>query len=218
MALKFINYDGDLIMGENTRTEMSRIIGNNGYGVFGTIEQDSIYADRINIDSSFCAFVGGLFVQNTSQIQYEIPIGSFAVIETVYTGDEFEGEIKIVSEIDANLVNGIRKHFPIYERSSAFVGVMNRGGNATESIILPANAWSSAAPYTITRNARSVNENSKIFPDLVLDTDSEIRKAQLESYRMITEGIPGNGTITFICDESTPEVDLPIILAILGGA
>ena len=217
MSLKVINFDGDLIQGVDTRNEFSKVIGNGGYGVFGSIQQDSQYIDRANIGEDVCFFVKGLFVQNVSEEQIEVPNGSYIVVETSYTGEGFKCVLKAVSQIDTSLVNGIMKHFPVYENSPVYVGMLNRGGNVTERITLPAIAWSSVAPYTLTKDIRSVRENSKILPDLILATNTDTRKEQRKAYGLISEGKPNDGSITFICDEKKPDIDLNLILLILGG-
>ena len=144
MALKIMNFDGDIILGEDTRNEFSSFLGNGGYAVFGRIRKTA-NPDIIEVYEGVSGFVGGLYFQNTQRQEFEVLHDYSIVVETSYDGERFGAELKVVSHIDETLVNGVKKHFAIYRRNTFFEGKTSAPRGLGEECIFPVikcnNGW-----------------------------------------------------------------------------
>lgn len=81
--------------------------------------------------------------------------------------------------------------------------------------VLSADGWSDVAPYTQTINVPGVSTKDTPHVSLIVSDDIETGLAQEEAYGMITRGISNDGTITFMCYSSKPEITLTIQIEVI---
>lgn len=67
-----------------------------------------------------------------------------------------------------------------------------------------------SAPYTLTLSVPGVETDDWPHVGPVYSDDPETRKIQTDAWSLVSDSTPGQNQITFICDDSKPEVDIPI--------
>jgi predicted small secreted protein len=90
----------------------------------------------------------------------------------------------------------------------------NAGAASTElfTAVLPIAGWAGSGPYTQTVNvAGMLNEDNPIV-DIVLSETAATAIAQLAAYGLVGRIDAGNGTITAICYEEKPAIDLTLMM------
>lgn len=89
---------------------------------------------------------------------------------------------------------------------------------AAYTITLPANGWSSAAPYTQTVTVDGIKETDE-WPILDVNmtnvTDGDTGTALIEAFGLVGRAKTNEGSITVFCYEEKPTVDLPVILKVV---
>ena len=90
-------------------------------------------------------------------------------------------------------------------------------GSVTElyTAILSASDWSSTAPYTQTVNITGILATDTPIVDVVLDSTASTATAQLGAWGNVSKITTADGSITAMCFETMPEVDIPIQLKVV---
>lgn len=82
------------------------------------------------------------------------------------------------------------------------------------TVSVPASGWSASAPYTQTVSVEGILETDTPHWGVVYSDDTEAAKEQKEAFAVVDELDTAKGTVTFICLEDKPEVNLTIQLEV----
>lgn len=104
------------------------------------------------------------------------------------------------------LLNQLREELAAVNDGSLFAVVIE------DTATLPASGWSDTAPYTQTVDAPRMAALYEPIADIVLTGTAEDKAAQLEAWSAISEIETDAGTITAVCLEDRPEIDINIRL------
>lgn len=85
----------------------------------------------------------------------------------------------------------------------------------TPIVVLTAEGWTDAVPYTQTVPVTGVTSNDNPHVSLVVSDDIETGLAQEEAYSMITKGIATGGSIVFMCYSDKPEIPLTLQIEVI---
>lgn len=78
------------------------------------------------------------------------------------------------------------------------------------NVVLPADGWSAAAPYTQTVQVTGILATDRPYYGVVLSDDRETALAEKEAFAMVDDLDTGDGVVTFTCLDDKPEVALTI--------
>lgn len=81
---------------------------------------------------------------------------------------------------------------------------------------IPANNWSINAPYFQTISMTGLKETDNPIVDIVLADTVDAEKKQLESWNCISKITTANNSLTLICLEEKPEVDITIQMKVVN--
>lgn len=73
---------------------------------------------------------------------------------------------------------------------------------------LSAGGWSDTAPYMQAVEMDGITEDMSPIVDIVLSDDVDTAKSEQEAWGYITKAVTSDGIITFICNDTAPEVGL----------
>lgn len=104
------------------------------------------------------------------------------------------------------LIGQLREELAAVNDGSLFAVVIE------DTATLPASGWSNTAPYTQTVDAPRMAAIYEPIADIALTGTAEDKAAQLEAWSAISEIVTGEGTITAVCLEDRPEIDIKIRL------
>lgn len=75
--------------------------------------------------------------------------------------------------------------------------------------------WTSSAPYTQTVSVDGILLSDTPISDVTLSTDTNTAIAQMEAWSCISNIVTSNGSITAVCFEEKPTIDIPIKLKVV---
>lgn len=143
------------------------------------------------------------------------------MLKTDYKADVFEGNRKYQISTDAQGVSEIVDVTTYVQEGDVFGPDAINATNAeinriqgTADITLPAAGWSGAAPYTQKVQVPGVLATDE--PELKLYTPKELSAAQVKINQkmtpLITDGVTGDGYVTFYCGIKRPTKDFQVRL------
>ena len=86
------------------------------------------------------------------------------------------------------------------------------GLHFTRQVSVPASGWSSSAPYTQTVPVNGMTQNDTPHYSVVYSASNAL--PEKEAFAMVDDLDSANGSVTFTCFESKPEIDLTIQLEV----
>ena len=90
--------------------------------------------------------------------------------------------------------------------SDAFTGLIPRRYEVT----LLASGWTGSGPYTQAFRQEGILETDTPHYGVIYSEDNETRVSQRDAFAAVDDLVTGSGTITFVCFDSKPDIDLPI--------
>ena len=126
---------------------------------------------------------------------------SEALLNNIATGEGDIDKFQIVSDMDKYLY---------------YIAKNGAGGNTTNyTATLSVSDWTSSAPYTQTVSVDGILLSDTPISDVTLSTDTNTAIAQIEAWSCISNIVTSNGSITAVCFEEKPTIDIPIKLKVV---
>ena len=163
----------------------------------------------------------------TTMVPQDMTSGFFVIRYDVSQPLGLEAQFRVVATpLLQDLRNGgisrdlVLSHFRNLNGVITLTDVREFSGNRAknDTVELLENAWtSSGLTFVQTISTDIVFEDSNIIPDVVLSGSVEDQLEQINQFGLISTGTVGDGTLTFICLEEKPTIDLTVKMLIMGG-
>lgn len=128
-------------------------------------------------------------------------VGLDAILNTVVYSEEYNGDVATVA-LNADTLGG--------KTVDDFAQAPLR-----KSITILASGWSDSAPYTQTVSVGSITIDDAPHISPVYSDDLTIAISQKEAWGMVSRAKTDNNTITFICFEEKPAVDIDVQIEVI---